>query len=61
VKARFCRPPSTSWIGSPRAMWPRNWVTTRELPSFAVPSESSPAPIQLKGRNRVKSSPTLSP
>jgi hypothetical protein len=53
VKARFCVPPSTSLIGSPRTMCPRNWVITRELPSFAVLMESSPEPIQLNGRNSV--------
>jgi hypothetical protein len=61
VKLRFCRPPSTSWIGSPREIWPRNCVTTRELPSFAVPRESRPGPIQLNGRNSVNSRPALSP
>ncbi len=53
VNARFCVPPSTSLIDSPRTMWPRNCVMTRELPSFAVLIESRPAPIQLKGRNSV--------
>ena len=53
VNARFCVPPSTSLIASPRTMCPRNCVMTRELPSLGVLIESSPAPIQLKGRNSV--------
>jgi hypothetical protein len=38
-------------MSSPRTMWPRNWVMTRELPSLGVWMLSSPAPIQLNGRN----------
>ena len=53
VKQRCWLPPSTSWMGSPRTMWPRNWVITRELPSFAACRLSSPGPIQLNGRNSV--------
>jgi len=34
-------------------------VTTRELPSLGVWIESSPAPIQLNGRNNVKFSPSM--
>ena len=53
--------PSTRLIFSPRTMWPKNCVTTRELPSFGVASESRPEPIQLNGRNSVKSRPSFSP
>ncbi|MCY1462418.1 hypothetical protein D9M71_801890 [compost metagenome] len=53
ANARFCAPPSTSLIGSPRTIWPRNCVTTRDEPSFDSKIESRPAPIQLKGRNSV--------
>ncbi|MNL19191.1 hypothetical protein D3C87_1403790 [compost metagenome] len=53
ANARFWAPPSTSLIGSPRTIWPRNCVTTREEPSFDSKIESSPAPIQLNGRNSV--------
>ena len=60
-KARFWLPPSTSLIGSPRTMWPKNCVITRELPSLAVWIESSPEPIQLNGRKSVKSSWPMEP
>ena len=42
-----------SVIGSSRSRWPRNCVTTRELPSLAEWIESRPGPIQLKGRKSV--------
>ena len=41
-------------IGSPLTMCPRNCVTTRELPSFAVWIESRPGPIQLNGPEERK-------
>ena len=48
-------------MGSPRTMWPKNCVITRELPSFGVWIESRPAPIQLNGRKRVKSRLPIDP
>jgi hypothetical protein len=61
VKARFWAPPSTRLMFSPRTMWPRNCVTTRELPSFGAWIESRPAPIQLNGRKSVKSRLPIEP
>ena len=50
------------YLGSKRVLLPAILdVITRELPSFGVWMLSSPAPIQLNGRNNVYCRPSCMP
>ena len=61
TKQRFCSPPSISWIGAPCTRFRISWVIARELPMRALVRLSSRGPIQLNGRNSVKSSCPFAP
>ena len=57
VNARVWLPPSTSLIGSPRTMCPRNCVSTRSCLPLDRPCCRGPGPTQLNGRNSVNAIP----